>query len=331
MIPVSGQEGTDSLCMMMFYNAENLFDTYNDSITDDDEFLPGGTRRWTKTRFNQKINSLYKVIVASGSWQPPAVIGLCEIENRRVLESLIYDTRLSRYDYGIIHYESTDSRGIDVGILYRKDILKALHSGNLVPENYKPGQFRTRGVLYVKFLLANDTVHLFLNHWPSRRGGVLAGESDRRNIASMVRNKADSVHRSVKSGAKVIIAGDFNCSPDDSEIMLLCAADNQSVNGIKLINLSAVASEKGKGSYKYRGTWEMIDQVIVSERLVSSASGVTTGTDSFGIISDDFLLITDDSFAGMRPFSTYSGYNYRGGFSDHLPVVLGLRLRYPGR
>jgi endonuclease/exonuclease/phosphatase family metal-dependent hydrolase len=331
MIPASGQERTDSLFRMMFYNTENLFDTYNDSLTDDDEFLPGGTRRWTQTRYRQKINSICKVIIASGSWQPPAVIGLCEIENRGVLESLIYDTPLSKYNYGIIHFESSDTRGIDLGIIYRRDIFKALYSGYLVPGNYSPGQFRTRGVLYVKFLAAGDTVHLFLNHWPSRRGGVLAGESDRRNIALMVRNKADSVCNSVRNSARIIIAGDFNCGPDDSEIRLLAGNENKKGGGLKLVNLSAGEAGKGKGTYKYRGTWEMIDQVLVSEAFLSSTEGLMAGKGSLRIISDNFLLANDDSYAGMRPFSTYSGYNYRGGFSDHLPVVLELRLRSPDR
>ena len=218
---LSAQEKGDSVYRIMFYNAENLFDTENDSLKDDDEFLPGGLMRWNFSRYKNKVNSLYKVLAASGIWEPPALIGLCEIENRRVLEDLINNTNLSQYNYGIVHGESNDPRGIDVGIIYRNDIFNLVCSRRLIPKEYNHAQFRTRDVLYTKLRIFEDTMHLFLNHWPSRRGGVLPGEDDRRSIAGMIKEMADSINRSVYGKGKIIVAGDFNCTPDDTEIQML--------------------------------------------------------------------------------------------------------------
>jgi hypothetical protein len=312
---------------MLFYNTENLFDTENDTLTDDDDFLPGGVMKWNYIRYRSKINSIYKVLAASGNWEPPVIAGLCEIENRKVLEGLIYNTYLSHYNYGIVHGESNDPRGIDVGIIYRQDIFDLICTRQLIPAGYNHTEFRTRNVLYAKFLINSDTIHLFLNHWPSRRGGVLAGEADRSNISEMIREKADSINKSVYGKGKIIVAGDFNCTPDDTEIGLLMNKNDKADDFLILINLAGKSSQKGSGTYKYMGTWEMLDQVIVSENLLKTDSGIYTGYDLFRIFSPDFLLARDPAYPGSKPFSTYSGYRYQGGFSDHLPVILDLKLR----
>ncbi len=179
----------------MFYNVENLFDTYNDTLRDDEEFLPGGLRRWNNSRYIKKINSVYKTVIAAGEWSPPAVIAFCEVENRKVLEDLIHKTYLSRYPYGIIHEESPDERGIDVCLIFRKDIVQIIDYRSWIPADEKGQDFNTRSVLYTKCEILGDTLHLIMNHWPSRRGGVLAGETRRLSIAGMVRKAADSLVR----------------------------------------------------------------------------------------------------------------------------------------
>jgi hypothetical protein len=311
---------------LMFYNVENFFDTYNDTARDDDDFLPGGVMRWNLTRYNKKVNSLYKTIVAAGEWEPPAVVAFCEIENRKVLEDLIYGTYLSKFLYGIVHEESPDVRGIDVCLIYRKNLAKLIDYKYCIPTGISGKKYATRSVLYSKFLISSDTIHLFVNHWPSRRGGVLAGEDLRMAISSMVRNMADSIMRINSEGAKIVFLGDFNCTPDDQEIKSMIAL-HDSAN--YLINLSGSLSEKGFGTYRYMGTWELIDQVIVSNKFLTTSQGLFTEAKLITLFNPDFLLRKDPKYPGYSPFSTYRGYKYQGGFSDHLPVLLDLKFRRP--
>jgi hypothetical protein len=305
---------------LMFYNTENLFDISNDPVTEDDEFLPDGLRRWNYQRYNRKINSLYKTIVAAGEWNPPAVVGFCEIENRRVLEDLVYGTYLSKYDYAILHEDSPDPRGIDVCLIYRKDIVRILSFRYFIPVDSTSARFRTRSVLYAKCGIMTDTIHLFVNHWPSRRGGVLAGEPQRLKIAEMLREKADSIASVSNGNARIIFAGDFNAVPDDEIIHSLTDIYK---SGLSMVNLSDSLPE-GSGTYRYMGIWEMIDQLIVSEVLLNCKTGLVTDPGSARIFSPDFLLQSDPNYPGPSPYSTYHGYKYQGGYSDHLPVLLDL-------
>lgn len=308
---------------LMFYNAENLFDTSDDPVTEDDEFLPRGLRRWNSARYRTKINSLYKTIIAAGEWEPPAMIGLCEIENRNILEDLIYSTGLTKFKYGILHKDSPDPRGIDVCLLYRKDIISVLAHRYFRPDLPDGTSFRTRDVLYVKCRLTDDTLHMFLNHWPSRRGGVLAGEELRQAIASMVRQKADSIASADGKDAAVIFAGDFNANPEDKIISSL-SKDYKS--GLSIVNLMESATQT-PGTYRYKGTWEKIDQVLVSRSILEGKRSFAADTESVNIFKAEFLLKEDQNYPGQSPYSTYSGYRYQGGYSDHLPVLLDLRVR----
>jgi hypothetical protein len=308
---------------LMFYNVENLFDTSDDPVTEDDEFLPGGLRRWNSLRYSTKINSLYKTIAAAGEWDPPAIVGLYEIENRSVLEDLIYGTNLAKYEYGILHEDSPDPRGIDVCLIYRKDVVAISDSRYFIPKYSRDVPFRTRSVLYAKCIILNDTIHLFINHWPSRRGGVLAGENQRQKIAEMLRDKADSIFFTEGTDAEIIFAGDFNAVPEDEVIRSLT---NKYKSGLTMVNLSD-ALKKGSGTYRYQGTWEMIDQVLVSEGLLKGDRGFVTDSGSLRIFNAGFLLQDDPNYPGQSPFSTYRGYRYQGGYSDHLPVLLDLSVR----
>jgi hypothetical protein len=309
---------------IMFYNVENFFDIYDDSLTDDNEFLPDGVMRWNLTRYKKKTNSLYKTIIAAGEWEPPPVIAFCEIENRKVLEDLIYGTYLLKYNYSIIHEESPDRRGIDVCLIYRKEIANVIYYRYWIPAEIKRKDFNSRSVLYTKILIGSDTIHLIVNHWPSRRGGVLAGENYRLLIASMVREKVDSLVEKNPYGARIIVLGDFNSTTDDQAIRsLVCSSDS----GKTMINLSERLDDSGLGTYRYMGTWEMIDQVIVSKGLLFCREGIYTEPDLLRIFKPGFLLKKDPKYPGFSPYSTYHGYKYQGGFSDHLPVFLDLKIR----
>jgi predicted extracellular nuclease len=280
--------------------------------------------RWNYTRYRKKINSLYKTIVSAGLSDPPDIIAMCEVENRKVLKDLVYGTYLSKYDYRIIHEESPDQRGIDVCLIYRGDSLKLAGFRYWNPAGIPREEFNTRSVLYASFVYKADTLHLILNHWPSRRGGVLAGEELRRKISGMIALKADSINKKSSGQAKIIIAGDFNCTPDDDEIKVLVSHGNRDP---QLINLSEKMALHGQGTYRYQGTWEMIDQVIVSGFLIDCSKGLVTGEDRLAIFRPGFLLKKDPKYPGFSPLSTYRGYRYQGGFSDHLPVLLDLGFR----
>jgi hypothetical protein len=309
---------------LMFYNVENLFDIKDDSVKADNDFLPGGVMKWNYSRYIRKINSLYKTIIAAGTWSPPEIVAFCEVENRKVLEDLVFGTYLSRYDYRIIHEDSPDQRGIDVCLIYRADSLSLIDFRYWIPSGMTKENFITRSVLFVRFACRDDTLNIIINHWPSRRGGVLAGEELRSRISAMVREKTDSINSRSSPEAKIIIAGDFNCTPEDHEIHRLV---NQADRGVSLTNLSEYPAEKGSGTYRYMGNWEMIDQVIVSHSLLTGVKGLYTSRTMLRIFKPDFLLKKDPKYPGQSPFSTYRGYRYQGGFSDHLPVLLDLGFR----
>jgi hypothetical protein len=321
---ISSQVSSVKPVRIMFYNVENLFDVYDDSLTEDNDFLPEGLMRWNTSRYEKKIASLYKAISAAGEWEPPAVAAFCEIENRNILEDLIFGTYLSKYNWGIVHEDSPDPRGIDVCLIYRKELAEVIDYKYFIPPERGKGDFKSRSILYTKFAINNDTLHLFVNHWPSRRGGVLAREESRLEIADMVRNKADSISNTGKNKARILIVGDFNSTPDDIEIRRLLSGEKEGTN---LLNLSEEMSLAGEGSYRYQGTWEMIDQVIASVNLVNCMEGLFTRPDMVKVFKPDFLLMKDPKYPGLVPFSTYRGYRYQGGFSDHLPVLVDLGVK----
>ena len=311
----------------MFYNVENFFDTRDDPEKDDDEFLPSGERRWSFARYTRKKNSICKVIVAAGEWDPPALVGLCEIENRSVLDDLLATSYLEKYGYSVIHEESGDPRGIDVALLYRQDVITPILSRYLIPEGYSPGTFLTRAVLYAKLLINDDTLHLFINHWPSRRGGTLSGQPLRIELAGMIRHYCDSISAANSNRVKILIAGDFNSTPLDREIMLLCGGQEGRGGVAGITNLSSVCSAEDKGTYRYMGLWETIDQILVSDDLIESDTGLYVKNNGFKIFSEDFLMKKDPKYPGVTPLSTFYGYRYQGGFSDHLPVIIDLYCR----
>lgn len=314
-----GNPGSDNdSFVFMFYNVENLFDAIDDSLKDDEEFLPGGARGWTNSRYYHKLNSIAKVILSAGSWEPPALVGLCETENRGVAEALVRLTPLNNFGYDVVYTESDDSRGIDIGLLYDRDLFDIVYFRAISPQLDKDqSPFTSRPVLYVKVKKGEEYLHLLLNHWPSRRGGVLAGQDLRHRLAVTVRDVVDSLFLADGSGSAVVVAGDFNCDPSGSEIRLLSEGG--------LVNLAMPGHLKGLGTYRYRGVWQMIDQIIVSESMTNDGSAFSA-TD-FTVHSPDFLLKDDPVYPGRKPFSTYDAYRYSGGYSDHLPVTLTLAIR----
>ncbi len=310
----------------MFYNVENLFDWFDDPLTGDNEFTPGGKMHWTEKRFRAKLNNLYKVIVAAGEWEPPEIISFAEVENRFVLNQLVSATPLSKYHYKIIHQDSPDQRGIDAALIYRPDRITKL-SERFFRIEYADGDIpKTRDILYGVFKVnTKDTIHLFVNHWPSRSGGQLSSEKNRFYVASVLKSKTDSLFR-FNETAKIVILGDFNDQPDNKSLQEVLQArfPEDIPRSGQLYNLSSCdAKHTGCGTHKYGGNWSILDQVIVSGDLLHN-SGICILPDSYTIFDPPFLLEPDDKYLGSKPCRTYSGYKYQGGFSDHLPVYIDI-------
>lgn len=307
---------------IMFYNVENLFDTINDPLKNDEEFLPEGSYRWNGYRFQKKLKNTYKVITAVGGWESPDIIGFCELENKFVLEQLIAKTPLRNQQYEIVHYESPDYRGIDVGLIYKKNKFKALYHEALNVSLENDADFKTRDILYVKGLaFGSDTLHLFVNHWPSRRGGETSSEHKRIQAATIARNKIDEI-LSKNSNAHILLMGDFNDYPDNNSIHKVLQAKSKKEFGQQqeLLNLMYEKFENHEGSHKFQGHWGCLDQVMVSHALTDSLQGLFVHQLKAEIFRSPFLLKEDERWMGEQPARTYEGFKYQGDFSDHLPI-----------
>lgn len=323
------QELESSPVSVMFYNTGNFFHPSDDPLTDDDDFTPEGVMRWTWLRYRKKISSVYRTIVAAGGWSPPAIVAFCEVENKKVLDDLIYGTYLSKFNYAVLHRDSPDRRGIDVCLIYRKDLLDVLGCSWHYLQDTASVENPTREVLYASFRTMADTIHLIVNHWPSRRGGVLAAAGLREDIMKTVRGLSDSVSCSYDGKAKIIITGDFNAVPDDKIMQSLVKGEGMEEGncGSRLVNLSETGPGEVEGTYRYKGLWETIDQFIVSEWMIECGTGLAADSDSFSVVCPGFLLGKDPVYPGVSPFATFRGYDYQEGYSDHLPVMLELRVR----
>ena len=304
--------GQDSY-RFVFYNVENYFDPYPDTLVPYDEFDPGGVRGWSSKKYLAKRDNIYKTLAALGEWEMPALVAFAEIENQKVIESLL-ETPLGEGNYGIIHRDSPDERGIDVGLIYARAVMVPLTTKFYriaLPDTANT----TRDILYVKFLLAGDTLHFFVNHWPSRYGGLLETEAGRLVASQVLRSITDSVC-AVGYDPKILVMGDFNDNPDDKSIRAL-------TTGGCLLPLQVKSKNPNvKGTYKYRMNWENFDQVMVSNGLISGI--LRLQKPQYQIFDGDFLLENDEKYQGLKPKRTYSGFKYTGGFSDHLPVYVDI-------
>lgn len=311
---------------ILFYNTENLFDTLDDPVTADEEFTPQGLRHWTNKRFNRKINNLAKVILNSSGWDLPIIIGLCEIENRHVLEMLLMNTPLNSFPFNIIHKDSPDGRGIDVALLYNEDLFYPVKYKYLPLIGESNSVIKTREILYVSGVVDKiDTVHIFLNHWSSRYGGLLETRP-MRILAAKTLNKEIKILSEKHVDPKIVIMGDFNDQPCDISISryLKTAESLTKIKPEAIYNLSVYPESKVDGTIKYRGHWSVFDQIIVSGTLLETDKGLITMYRSASIVELPFLFTKDEKYGGLKLNRTYMGYKYKGGFSDHLPVMIKL-------
>jgi hypothetical protein len=308
---------------VVFYNVENLCDTKDDPATRDEEFLPEGDKHWTIERFRRKIVHIYQALVALGEGEMPGIVGFCEIENREVLDRLIFDTPLNRQDYRVIHRDSPDARGMDVALIYRPEIFKPDTSSWIkIP---LAGNETTREILKVKGKLWGDVpVCIYVNHWPSRFSG--AGSSNPKRLAA-----ASTLAASIKEElqtcptANIIVMGDFNDEPRDESLQAIGKIIGNNLTGSRftLINLSVKTSLADiEGTIKHQGAWGIFDQLLVSGSIFNGTGGCYLITEKAEVFRADFLLEPDLGYTGEKPFRTYSGPAWRDGFSDHLPVSI---------
>jgi endonuclease/exonuclease/phosphatase family metal-dependent hydrolase len=311
--------------LVVSYNVENLFDTINSPLFDDDEFTPSGTKAWTYDRYEKKINDLTRVLLSIPGKELPALIGLTEIENRSVLEDLVDQRGLRKGEYEIVHEDGQDPRGIECALLYRPDLFK-YKSHEYVPiDDPVDPDYLYRGILHVKGKAPDgSSLHIFVNHWKSRSGGEQETERQRMFSAISLRKQMDLL-MARESGFKVIIMGDFNDEPTNRSLTNGLSALNKRRNiqmGDYYNLFYDLHNIEGKGTYNYQGNWNMLDQVIISYNLLDQERGLTTGFGSGVILKEEWMLYVSEKYGESLPSATYGGPEYYGGPSDHLPVYV---------
>lgn len=310
-----------------FYNVENLFDTEDDPIGIDEEFLPTGKKEWTQERYSKKLNSLARVIEAL---KTPAILGLCEVEHAAVVEDLANTSQLKKVGYELVHYESPDMRGIDVALLYDSDLFKLLEKDYIridFPLWLEAEKYTSRDIVYAKLRnKAGELFHVFVNHWPSRRGGLELSEKRRLWVASHLKQALNAILLK-DSGANIIVMGDLNDEPSSRSVAnVLGAASLEERDSLMLpavlYNPFASIEAADQGSYNYRGDWNMLDHIIISGFDQTDQWQMK----NFGVLKEDWMLYVSKKGAAS-PNKTYGGPRYYGGFSDHLPVFVDFEQR----
>lgn len=300
-----GQDLARGKCCFMWYNVENLFYPDDDSIDGDDEFTPQGLRHWTWSRYRAKLTSLAKVIIAAGRGKPPELVALCEVESALVLQDLSIHPILAPYHYSYLHEESPDHRGMDVACLVRQEMFESVHCDFF---SFARPVTETRDIMHISLSWGGDTLDLFLVHLLSKYGGAGATADLRRSQTEQMVQLMDSVYGERQHGL-LLTAGDFND-----------VYGGYSMEPLKKVrfggdSLTLMLPEDGKGSYKYMGQWSRIDQVLVLQALQQSRLAVSC-------LHLAPLLTEDLKYGGIKPKRTYEGYRYRGGISDHLPLLI---------
>ena len=311
---------------IMFYNVENLFYPTDDPVKNDDEFTETGARYWTYKRYYDKLNKIAKTSIALGEWEPPAIIGLCEVENIECLTDLVKNSPLKTFGYEIVFHDCDDQRGIDVAMLYRPAFFNFI-SFESIKLNFPEEDSRpTRDILYTKGTVVEDTLHLFVNHWPSRYGGQLATVPKRNFAATVLRSKFDSIS-AINPSAKLIAMGDFNDHPDDESMrdILRAKKSRADVKVGDLLNL-ILQYEFEKGTHKYDHEWGILDQFVVSPALIDTTGTLYTTEERAQIFNADYLLEAEKDGIGKTTNRTYIGFKYHGGYSDHLPIYMDVLI-----
>jgi predicted extracellular nuclease len=319
----SGSKKVQLSCVA-FYNLENLFDTI-DGPNNDAEFLPDGTNKWSSMKYNAKLKRMSYAISQIGIDQTPvgpAILGVSEIENRGVLEDLVKQPDIAARSYQIVHYDSPDRRGVDVGLLYNPRLFTVSKSKSYRLRT-EDSTFLTRDQLLVTGYLLGEKVHVIVNHWPSRSGGEMRSRPKRNDAAKLTRSIVDSLFKA-DSKAKIIVMGDLNDDPFNESCAQILAAkkDAPDVQPKELYNVFWKTLEKGQGSLSYNDQWNLFDQIIVSHELVKGDKSKLTFWKG-EVFYRNFLIQQEGRYKGT-PMRTHSGGVWLNGYSDHLPTLVYL-------
>ncbi len=305
-----------------FYNCENLYDTINDLDVQDEEFTPAGKNQWSSSRYTTKVEHTAKVISSIA----PDFIGLAEIENAGVLNDLINNSQMIGLSYGIVHVNSPDVRGIDVAFLYQKKKM-TVTGYHIIHVSTDDTAFRTRDILQVEGVLSNsDSVCFFINHWPSRRGGTEQSEGKRLAASSALRTAVNQYTMKHPTN-NVICMGDLNDNPNNKSLEAILKADSVA-NGSNndLFNpMLILYSRYHIGSLYYKGAQDLFDQIIISDRLVEKNGGKEKLISNTTIYKPEWLFKVN-KYKENAPWRTFEGTDYSGGYSDHCPVLINIRL-----
>jgi len=311
-----------------FYNLENLFDTINQANVADEEFTADGKKEWTPDRYLEKLDHMARVIHQIGLSETnpdgASLLGVCELENAGVMEDLANTEILKERNYEYVHYDSPYYRGMDVGLFYQPEYFTVLSSSSHELNIPDIKDFTTRAQLLVTGILNDDTIHVIVNHWPSRRGGEEGSRPLRIAAAKLCRSIVDSIF-SIDPGAKIIVMGDLNDDPVDVSIKkyLNTSNDEGSLKAYQFFNpFEDMHVPDSIGTLTYRGKWNLFDQILVSRSLTKKGNTSCAFTEA-GIFKKDYLIQQDGKYKGS-PFRTYSYNNYISGYSDHLPVFIYL-------
>lgn len=324
----SQEKTTYNITSLAFYNLENLYDIYDDPNVFDDDRTPRGKDKWTEKIYRQKLKNMAYAISQIGREETgaaPALIGVCEIENLQVLEDLIKEPTLIPYNYGIIHYDSPDLRGIDVALLYQREKFTPTnsHSYELVLYDNKDPQKRsfTRDQLVVSGLMEQEEIHIIVNHWPSRSGGEKLSSYKRENAAKLNLKIIDSLQR-LNPYAKIISMGDFNDDPQNKSLRQVLGAkeDRSQVDLKTLYNPMGKLSKKGIGSLAYRDGWNLFDQILLSKPFLDTNYSKYSFYKA-NIFNEHFLVTPTGQYKGY-PFRSFGNGAFTGGYSDHFPVYV---------
>jgi len=323
----AAQQEEKQICAVAFYNLENLFDPADDRLKFDEDFTPNGANKYTEKIYRKKLHNMaYAISQLALDKTPdgPALIGVAEVENKKVLTDLVNEPELKQRKYNIAHFESPDARGIDVGFLYQPKYFKLITAKAIkVNINSEFKKEQTRDVLYVTGILAKDTVHVLVNHWPSRREGTNNSDWKRMNAATANKQIIDKLVAKNKN-AKIIVMGDFNDNPTDQSISVGLQAKPEKTNmqNTELFNPFAKLYKQGFGTAVYKNNWDMFDQIMVSKGLVM-ANGKGWQLQGQEIFNAKFL---QNPFGKMKgnPHRSFSGNRFIDGFSDHFPVIIYL-------
>ncbi|WP_346882398.1 endonuclease/exonuclease/phosphatase family protein [uncultured Algibacter sp.] len=323
---VNAQKKKFKIHTLAFYNVENLFDTINNP-TKLDEFSPIMKIKSNRRKaYNSKINNMAKVIAEIGkdvTQNTPAIIGICEIENADVLEDLINNTVLQDKDYGIIHYDSPDVRGIDVALLFQKKLFTPINTSShelIIHDDQNQKRIYTRNQLLVSGKLENDLIHIIVNHWPSRRGGEARSRPKRIAAARLSKRLVDSL-QIIDPYSKIFIMGDLNDNPNNTSIKKILKAKNTRNVGLKgIYNPFETFFKKGLGTTAYRDSWSLFDQIMLTKPLLEK-DYASYRFYKAGIFNKSYLINHNGKYKGY-PFRSWSNGNFSNGFSDHFPVYV---------